>query len=68
MLQRQPNRTELRLMDSYIQIFVDSKKVSKKFLHRHYPVLKNLPLPPTPQMMRKNRPLQSSGVGVGGKG
>ena len=34
MLQRWPNQTELRLMDSYIQLFVDSKNVSEKFLHR----------------------------------
>ena len=27
------------------KFFVNSKKVSKKFLHRHYPVLKNHPLP-----------------------
>ena len=24
-------------MDSYIQLYVDSKKVSKKFLSHHYP-------------------------------
>ena len=31
MLQRRPNRTELRWMDYYHQIFCDSKNVSKKF-------------------------------------
>jgi hypothetical protein len=40
MLQRRPNQTELRLMEIFIsKFYVDSKKVSEKFLHRHYPVL-----------------------------
>ena len=51
MMQRRPNPTELRLMYLMSKFCVDSKKVSEKFLHRHYPVLKNHPLPL--QRMRK---------------
>ena len=31
-----------------LKFYVDSKNVSKKFLHRHYPVLKKSPFTPPP--------------------
>ena len=47
MLQRRPNRTKLRSMDSYIQILCLFQKCKRIVLvHRHSPELKNPPFYP----------------------
>ena len=56
MMQRQPNTTDLRSMDSYNQILCRFQK-SKLKLHRPPSVLKNPPLPPDPPRDDKFLPL-----------
>ena len=46
MLQRLLNRTELRLMDSYIQILCRFQKCNQKVLPPSLMIMKNHPLPP----------------------
>ena len=41
MLQHLPTQTELRSMESYIQILCRFQNISEKFLHRSPSVLKN---------------------------
>ena len=52
-MQRRRNQTELRSMDSSIQI--SSRFQKSKFLHRHYPILKS-PFT-SPKGEKKNHPL-----------
>ena len=59
MMQRRPNRMELRSMDSYIQILCTFQKSKQKVLPPSLPCTKKLPF--TPQRMRKNLPLGGKG-------